>query len=328
MDKDRLEDLINKFFLKRLSDEEKVEFEDLLKSSDEARKIFRQWSFINRGLQTIEFNKTCTPPEFNISLKQKAKRRTLWMQYIRNAAAVLTIPLLISLLYLLVGKDGLTKPTSYELSYTNTNSKAILITLPDSSKVYLYAKSTLKYPSLFTDHERHVKLTGEATFEVVSDPENPFYVETLDGVKIKAYGTKFNVYGYDDDDIVQVYLERGKVNFSSPYLSEPTKMRAATKLEFSRKNKSVKVSPADASEYEAYEKGVLLFRSASLERIAKKLSRVYDIDIDIQDNEIRYYPITGVFEDKSVDQIMDLLQMSSPGLKWKREEDKIVLYKK
>lgn len=327
MDKDRIEDLINKFFLKRLSDDEKVEFEDLLKSSDEARKIFRQWSFINRGLQTIEFNKTCTPPEFNISLKEKAKRRTLWMQYVRNAAAILTIPLLISLLYMVVGKGGLTKPTSYELSYTNTNSKAILITLPDSSKVYLYAKSTLKYPSLFTDHERHVKLVGEATFEVVSDPENPFYVETLDGVKVKAYGTKFNVYGYDDDDIVQVYLERGKVNFSSPYLSEPTKMRAATKLEFNRKNKSVKVSPADDSEYEAYEKGILLFRSASLERIAKKLSRVYDIDIEIQDNEIRYYPITGVFEDKSVDQIMDLLQMSSPGLKWKKEEDKIVLYK-
>lgn len=328
MDKEKLEDLINKFFLKQLSSEEKVEFEDLLKSSDEARKIFRQWSFINRGLQTIELNKTCTPPEFNITLKEKASRKTLWKQRIINAAAILTIPLLIGLLYVFVGKGLPAKQSSYELSYTNTNSKAILITLPDSSKVYLYAKSTLKYPSIFADDGRHVKLIGEATFEVVSDPENPFYVETLDGVKVKAYGTKFNVCGYDDDDIVQVYLERGKVNFSSPDLNEPTKMRASTKLEFNRKNKSIKVSPADDSEYEAYEKGILLFRSASLERITKKLSRVYDIEIDIKDNEIRHYPITGVFEDKSITQIMDLLQMSSPGLKWKKEDDKIVLYKK
>lgn len=328
MDKDRLQDLINKFFLKQLSVDEKIEFEDLLKSSDEARKIFRQWSFISRGLQTIEFNKTCTPPEFNITLKEKTNRKTLWRQRIINVAASLTIPLLIGLLYLFLGKESPIKHTVYELSYTNTNSKAILITLPDSSQVYLYSQSTLKYPSHFEDDERHVKLIGEATFEVISDPENPFYVETLDGVKVKAYGTKFNVCGYNDDDIVQVYLERGKVNFSSPYLTEPTKMRASTKLEFNRNTKSIQISPADASEYEAYEKGVLLFRSASLERITKKLSRVYDIEIDIKDNELRHYPITGVFENKSLTQIMDLLQMSSPGLRWKKEEGKVVLYKK
>lgn len=327
MDKDRLQDLINKFFLKRLLIEEKAEFEDLLKSSDEARQIFRQWSFINRGLQTIEFNTTCTSPEFNITLKAKSKLKTLWKQRIINIAASLAIPLFIGLVYLFVSKGILMKQQSYELSYTNTNGKAILITLPDSSKVYLYAQSTLKFPSLFTDQERHVKLIGEATFEVVSDPENPFYVETVDHVKVKAYGTKFNVYGYDNDEIVQVYLERGKVNFISPALNDPIKMRASTKLEYNRKNKSVKISPADGSEYEAYEKGILLFRSASLERITKTLSKVYDIEIVIKDSEIRNYPITGVFKNKSIDQIMNYLQMSSPGLKWQKEDEKIILYK-
>ncbi|PXV65034.1 ferric-dicitrate binding protein FerR (iron transport regulator) [Dysgonomonas alginatilytica] len=328
MDKEKLEDLINKFFLKQLTLGEKVLFEDILKSSDEARKLFRQWSFIHRGVETIQFNKTCTPPEFNITLKEKTNRVRLWRQRVINIAAVLTIPLLIGFLYLFVGKESLSKQISHELSYTNTNSKAILITLPDSSRVYLYAKSTLRYPSVFTENERHVKLTGEATFEVVSDPENPFYVETLDGVKVKAYGTKFNVYGYEDDDIMQVYLERGKVNFSSPDLSEPTVMRASTKLEFNRKSKSIQILPSDAFEYEAYEKGILLFRSTSLERITKKLSRVYDVDIEIRDSLLCYYPITGVFENKTITQILDVLQMSSPDLKWKKEKEKIILYRK
>lgn len=331
MDKEKLENLINKFFLKQLTLDEKVEFEDILKSSDEARKLFRQWSFIQRGVETIQFNKTCTLPELEINLKdqkEKPNRVSLWKQRIINIAAVLTIPLLIGFLYLFVEKNNSLEQMSHELSYTNINSKAILITLPDSSKVYLYAKSTLKFPSVFTENERHVKLMGEATFEVVSDPENPFYVETLDGVKVKAYGTKFNVYGYEDDDIVQVYLERGKVNFSSPYLSEPTAMRASTKLEFNRKSKSIQVLPSDAFEYEAYEKGILLFRSTSLERITKKLSRVYDVDIEIRDNQLRHYPITGVFENKSITQILDVLQMSSPDLKWKKEKEKIVLYRK
>lgn len=50
------------------------------------------------------------------------------------------------------------------------------ITLPDGSKVWVNAGSTLSYPSVF-GKERRVKITGEAFFEVAKG-KRPFVVST------------------------------------------------------------------------------------------------------------------------------------------------------
>ena len=62
------------------------------------------------------------------------------------------------------------------------------ILLPDGSKVWVNAGSTLSYPSLFSD-ERRVKLIGEAFFEVAKG-DKPFIVST-GKVDVKALGTQF-----------------------------------------------------------------------------------------------------------------------------------------
>lgn len=328
MHKEKLEDLINKFFLQNLSDEEKIEFEDLLKSSSEARKIFRHWSFVYRSTNAIQLSRESTTPKLNSPINSNQKIISIWIKQVMRVAAVIAIPLIIGLLYVLMNQQDSSLPNIHELVYQNNNGKAVSVMLPDSSKVILYAHSTLKYPSQFTNKERRVNLIGEATFEVVSDLKHPFYVETIDGLVVKAYGTKFKVYGVEDDDIVEVYLERGKVNFSSPCSAIPTEMEPSTKLEFNTKNKSLRILSADQAEYAAYEKGILLFRSESLEQIAQRLSRMYGVKIEIRDNEIRQYPITGTFKDESITQIMDMLKLSTPGLTWKKEGGKIILLKK
>ena len=50
---------------------------------------------------------------------------------------------------------------------------------------------------------------GEAYFQVKSDSKHPFYVD-LDGYKIKATGTRFNICNYPDDNEMSTYLEQGK----------------------------------------------------------------------------------------------------------------------
>ena len=66
------------------------------------------------------------------------------------------------------------------------------LTLPDSSKVWLNAGSTLKYPTAFTSNVREVEMSGEAYFEVHADKEHPFIVNTGD-LKVTATGTAFNI---------------------------------------------------------------------------------------------------------------------------------------
>lgn len=56
------------------------------------------------------------------------------------------------------------------------------ITLSDGSRVYLNASSELKYPVLFDEKKREVRLSGEAYFEVAKDSERPFYVGDKHGI--------------------------------------------------------------------------------------------------------------------------------------------------
>src|SRR5690606_21735822 len=71
------------------------------------------------------------------------------------------------------------------------------LTLPDGSKVWLNAESSLKYPIAFSDHERRVTLSGEGFFEVKEDARKPFIVESL-AQTLRVTGTTFNINSYDD----------------------------------------------------------------------------------------------------------------------------------
>ena len=74
---------------------------------------------------------------------------------------------------------------------------------------WLNAGSTLRYPIVFRKDNRSVELKGEAYFEVQADKKRPFYVNTLDGLSVYVYGTKFNVAAYEDEELIGTVLEKG-----------------------------------------------------------------------------------------------------------------------
>ncbi|MDO7744679.1 MAG: FecR domain-containing protein, partial [Pedobacter sp.] len=97
----------------------------------------------------------------------------------------------------------------------NTLSTAIgetyIITLPDQTKVWLNAASSLTYnPALTVNGLRKVKLSGEGYFEVAKDKEHPFIVES--GTQsIEVLGTHFNVNAYPDESAYRTTLLEGSV---------------------------------------------------------------------------------------------------------------------
>ena len=65
---------------------------------------------------------------------------------------------------------------------------------------------------MFEEKERKVLLSGEGYFEVEADPEHPFCVSTSEGLRVVAYGTKFNVNAYADEPFIEAVLEKGKID--------------------------------------------------------------------------------------------------------------------
>lgn len=88
------------------------------------------------------------------------------------------------------------------------------VVLPDGSKVWLNALSSLKYPASFaSSKDRRVELTGEGYFEIEKDGAHPFIVST-DKQEVEVLGTHFNINSYTDEMATKTTLLEGSVKVS------------------------------------------------------------------------------------------------------------------
>lgn len=87
------------------------------------------------------------------------------------------------------------------------------VLLPDGSRAWINAESSIRYPSRFTGKERRVEVTGETFFEVAKDSEHPFVV-SANGIEITALGTAFNVNAYPEEQGIKATLTHGSIKVS------------------------------------------------------------------------------------------------------------------
>lgn len=153
------------------------------------------------------------------------------------------------------------------------------ITLPDGTKVWLNAASTLKYPGRFRGKERKVEMEGEAYFEVarLSSDKGPMpFVVTSAKQEVKVHGTHFNINAYADEDNTKTTLFEGSVSvnlISSPGVKLiPGQQSTVT-------NNKVRVNTVDLEEALAWQKGYFLFANEDIKSIMRKVARWYDVDV-------------------------------------------------
>ena len=129
--------------------------------------------------------------------------------YFQRIAAILFFPILITLFTPMMNKKE--ESLTYYKASTPYGSISEII-LPDSSKVWLDAGSTLEYPSQFINNTRRVCMSGEAYFEVHADKNNPFIIQA-DELEITATGTAFNVASFTHSMEQKITLISGKYLF-------------------------------------------------------------------------------------------------------------------
>ena len=157
-------------------------------------------------------------------------------------------------------------------------------------------------------------LKGEAYFEVESDLKKPFIVETA-SLSVKATGTKFNVSGYDSDNEAEVTLVSGKVEVITTDDNKnikSSKLNINQHLSFNKVSGNTSVSDEDTYKYTSWKDGKLIFRNEPLSRVVKKISQIFNIDIEVQGKEIQDYSYRATFQDESLTEILKLLKISSP----------------
>lgn len=208
------------------------------------------------------------------------------------------------------------------------------IQLPDGSKVWLNAGSTLRFPEYFGAGERLVELDGEAYFEVVQRPDAshnpkglvPFIVQTA-VQRIAVLGTKFNVSAYKDDDLTLSTLLEGSIEVSALATGKKNILRPNQQSAVSKTGK-LNVYPIAASEANAWMSGAFLFSNENLGTILKRISRWYDVEVvlsaDLDPQQIHF---NGSVEKLTrLRDLLDLLELTK-SVKFELKDNKLYVQK-
>ncbi len=185
-----------------------------------------------------------------------------------------------------------------------------VVTLPDSTLVYLRQGSSLSYGAQFKTDNREVSLEGEAYFKVTRDEDHPFIVRTTHA-QIKVLGTCFNVSSEKGSSLFQAVLVEGKIELTTgrgeEYLLQPDQM-----IELEGKN--VKITNVNTELYTAWKDGKVIFRDETLGEITRKLEQIYHVKFIYENPDLaREYRFSGTFHrETSIGEVITMLKLSIP----------------
>lgn len=221
-------------------------------------------------------------------------------------AAIICIPVLLAVsLYVALSPDH--ENASSFIVQTECGERSS-VTLPDGTSVKLNSASTLVYRGNL-DKERRVELNGEAYFNVTHDPQHPFVV-ALGKINVKVLGTSFNISSYENMDNITVVLLKGRVEVLSG--NKAYAMNPDDKLVYDKSTSTIHSSKVYPDDYIEWTKGGLYFENETLENIAQTLSRTYNVNIRFDSEELKKERFTGTVGNGGIQNVLERLTMASP----------------
>ena len=209
--------------------------------------------------------------------------------------------------------------------------------LPDGTKVYLNAASTLTYPTAFVGNERSVQVTGEAYFEVAHDATKPFRVQLPnDGGQIEVLGTHFNVNAYQNEAAIRTTLIEGRVKVEKSAIPDKSGQAGnrqsailkpgeqASLSHSSQTSNRIPVQTVDLDKVTAWRKGIFDFNDVGLREMMRQIERWYDLEVAYEGNvpEVKFFG--KVSRSSSLSTVLEALD--GFGLHYRVEGRKLIIY--
>ena len=201
----------------------------------------------------------------------------------------------------------------------NSSDKIKIFALPDGSNVRLSANSEITYSEPADGHQRNVVLKGEAGFAVAKDKTKPFTVFSGD-ISTRAVGTRFIVTAFENEKLIQVRLNEGKVLIKSEKtinnkLTEDLYLLPGQKLIYDKNLQTAKIRSFGRSEKsmagnndkdgkaiadnplltEYNKKSWFMFNNQSLIEIFHSLEMMYDVKIVYAKKDVEQRYFIGTF---------------------------------
>lgn len=263
-----------------------------------------------------------TEPE----IKQRGSYRK-WV-WISGIAASLLLIVFLSNSFLFTKQK--TKSNANNTVTTKRGSKS-KVQLPDGTEVWLNADSRITYNENFQGNQREVQLSGEAFFDVVRDESRPFIIHT-NAIDVKVLGTAFNVRSYENEKNTETSLIRGSVEIT--LVKSPDKKKIILKpndklivnnneatvvgADNYKKNTTplltlskIKYQEEDSSAVETlWVKNKLVFDGETMEEVAMKIERWYDVKVMIADNDLKRTKFSATFEDEDLKTVLEALRLA------------------
>jgi len=283
----------------------KEEAESVVDWLDEDGKNVKEFMALHKLYDISLFNKPSTENE---STKGKAGKRIkkAAFELLKIAAAFIAF-IAVSQLYTNKQDEDTDNTAKYQTIFIPAGQRAEL-TLPDSTKVWLNAKTKLIYPVRFGEGERMVTLDGEAYFDVRRNEKQPFIVKTK-AMDVKVLGTEFNIRAYSELNTSEIALLKGAVdikesNSNSPYHTLNINENAVLN------DGKLDISTIKDFDHFMWKEGLLCFKGEPVEFIISKLELYFDIKIDVKKKELLKYKYTGKFRTADgVEQVLKVLQL-------------------
>ena len=171
-----------------------------------------------------------------------------------------------------------------------------------------------------------ITLSGEGYFDVKKDQNRPFIVKTASS-EIKVFGTRFNVYAYEDETETEATLEEGKISFNIAGKSNSVAVNPGQRIVYNKQSGEISVKHVDTDLYTSWKENKLRFANAPFGDVVKKLERWYDVKIILDKglkNSERY---TMTIKTESLREVLNRLKITTP-MSYKIEEEKVFIYPK
>lgn len=199
------------------------------------------------------------------------------------------------------------------------------VTLPDGTKVWLNAGSSLKYPMSFAKNERRVSLEGEAFFEVTKDSARPFKVLSK-GQEIEVLGTAFNVNAYPDNTAIKTTLVNGKVKLSNDKRYSEVIYLLPGQQSTNTNNGKIQLANVDTAPFTAWKEGLFYFDETPLSDALQQIGRWYNVEVKYKGEVPQTHFYGRIKRSKPLRDVLDVLEEGGLRFELSKSDEKNILY--
>ncbi|CAG5003189.1 hypothetical protein DYBT9275_03089 [Dyadobacter sp. CECT 9275] len=203
------------------------------------------------------------------------------------------------------------------------------VVLPDGSRAWLNAGSSLRYPTVFSGSGRDVEMTGEVYFEIEPNKKMPFHVQVIDRnvkgkcMKITVLGTHFNISSYGDEPAMHATLLEGSVKVEKGNVTKILSPGQQASVSGGQAERSIAVKMVDTESVVAWKDGRFEF-NGNIREIMRQISRWYDLDVHYEGNVERKAFAGTISRKNNVSEVLKMLELTG-GIQFRIEDRKITV---